>query len=465
MVTARGPRPSYPPGPWSITNVERSFGELLAAFGDLVVARTRGALRSTRPVAPRGRWRDATGRGGAPSTVRSTRSRACRPSGCGGADDARALANMRATLALARRARTDARRPTDRRRRDRRGSSRCPGAGGSLPALRRRRPSRCGSAGRRSIGRRSSAASPPRTTRARAGPCSRRSRRSGGSSTAMAATRSPYRRLLRASAARWAEHGSPIEANAVAARPSGRVARGDAPRDPRRVAVGRRARAGSSRGTTGTSVGAAARRLEPARAGGPAAGAQRRVPGLPRGGSARPRDRVRHPAAARPSAGPGRVHAGDGCLGCGPAGERSLDAAPAVGLRDVRGRRPRQPRSSCSTRAGMRCTWPRSGRVRPISTFPRRAPPILEGTADVLGWDVDEPAWQRRWLGEAAEPREALLEPLRRGHARHLLGALRDRAPPPPRAPSERRLDRGDRRRPRASSRIPSGRGGPSAAS
>src|SRR6185312_15506657 len=27
---------------------------------------------------------------------------------------------------------------------------------------------------------------------------------------------SPYRRLLRASAARWAEHGSPIEANAVA---------------------------------------------------------------------------------------------------------------------------------------------------------------------------------------------------------------------------------------------------------
>jgi len=34
---------------------------------------------------------------------------------------------------------------------------------------------------------------------------------------------------------------------------------------------------------------------------------------------------------------------------------------------------------------------------------------FLEGTADVLGWDADEPAWQRHWLGEAAEPHEALL--------------------------------------------------------
>ncbi len=34
---------------------------------------------------------------------------------------------------------------------------------------------------------------------------------------------------------------------------------------------------------------------------------------------------------------------------------------------------------------------------------------FLEGSADVVGWDADEPAWQRRWLGEAAAPREALL--------------------------------------------------------
>jgi hypothetical protein len=33
-----------------------------------------------------------------------------------------------------------------------------------------------------------------------------------------------------------------------------------------------------------------------------------------------------------------------------------------------------------------------------------------EGMADLLGWDATEPAWQRRWLGEAAEPREAALD-------------------------------------------------------
>jgi hypothetical protein len=34
----------------------------------------------------------------------------------------------------------------------------------------------------------------------------------------------------------------------------------------------------------------------------------------------------------------------------------------------------------------------------------------LEGVADVLGWDVTEPAWQRRWLGEAATADEAVLD-------------------------------------------------------
>ena len=33
-----------------------------------------------------------------------------------------------------------------------------------------------------------------------------------------------------------------------------------------------------------------------------------------------------------------------------------------------------------------------------------------EGIADVLGWDGTEPAWQQRWLGVAADPREALLD-------------------------------------------------------
>ena len=49
-------------------------------------------------------------------------------------------------------------------------------------------------------------------------------------------------------------------------------------------------------------------------------------------------------------------------------------------------------------------------RTRPaFLDFPDASAAFLEGTADVLGWDADEPAWQARWLGEAAEPREALL--------------------------------------------------------
>ena len=49
-------------------------------------------------------------------------------------------------------------------------------------------------------------------------------------------------------------------------------------------------------------------------------------------------------------------------------------------------------------------------RTRPAYLdFPEASAAYLEGTADVLGWDVDELAWQQRWLGDAAEPREALL--------------------------------------------------------
>ncbi len=61
--------------------------------------------------------------------------------------------------------------------------------------------------------------------------------------------------------------------------------------------------------------------------------------------------------------------------------------------------------------------------------FPLAMSAFVEGTADILGFDADEPAWQARWLGQAATPREALLQPLRLGHARRLLGALRARPP------------------------------------
>src|SRR6476661_8595538 len=82
----------------SITNVERSFGELLAAFGDLVVARTRGAPidvagGSTRTLARRYRSRRrAFDR--ALDAVSGVSARA----GGRANDDVRALANMRATL-------------------------------------------------------------------------------------------------------------------------------------------------------------------------------------------------------------------------------------------------------------------------------------------------------------------------------------------------------------------------------
>jgi hypothetical protein len=55
-------------------------------------------------------------------------------------------------------------------------------------------------------------------------------------------------------------------------------------------------------------------------------------------------------------------------------------------------------------------------RARPaFAGSPMSAAGFIEAIADVVGWDVDEPAWQRRWLGEAATPREA---------ARHRYGAV-----------------------------------------
>lgn len=55
-------------------------------------------------------------------------------------------------------------------------------------------------------------------------------------------------------------------------------------------------------------------------------------------------------------------------------------------------------------------------RARPaFAGFPMASAGFIEALADVVGWDVDEPAWQRRWLGAAATPVEA---------ARHRYGAV-----------------------------------------
>ena len=49
-------------------------------------------------------------------------------------------------------------------------------------------------------------------------------------------------------------------------------------------------------------------------------------------------------------------------------------------------------------------------RTRPaFLEWPDDETAFVEGTADVLGWDADEPAWQGHWLGAAAAPRDALL--------------------------------------------------------
>ena len=218
---------------------------------------------------------------------------------------------------------------------------------------------------------------------------------------------SPYRRLLRSSAARWAER---------------RLADRGQRRRPRARRPGR------SRGRSATilaawrtvvgpariepwdywyAVGAAARRLDPLRAGRPAARASTtrylarsaRIPASsgsrttssrgPAGRRSRSRSRSGWArwAADQPATGPGR-------RGRRGSSRRTRRAASATC-------------SSCSTRAATRSTWPPI-RTRPaFLEWPEASAAFLEGTADVLGWDVDEPAWQRRWLGEAAEPREA----------------------------------------------------------
>ena len=90
---------------------------------------------------------------------------------------------------------------------------------------------------------------------------------------------------------------------------------------------------------------------------------------------------------------------------------------------------------------------------------------FFEAIAELLGWDVHEPAFQARHLGVSVEPRLAALDryggvlldacwALFEIELHRVAGAA-----------AQPRLGRGGRRRPRASSRTRNGRGGPSAAS
>ncbi len=218
---------------------------------------------------------------------------------------------------------------------------------------------------------------------------------------------SPYRRLVRASAARWAEHGSTIEANAVALG----MPPGTAEATFRSILRAWREVMGPGELEPWDyrfAVGAAGRRLDA------------RVP----------QDRLlplNHAYLATLGAAPADldirydVLPRDGrpvipvafTIGTG------LEADPA----SPTGWRNRSPWVFATYAEGgvgnLQELLHESGHAlaaaglatRPaFSEYPMSSAAFLEATADILGWDVTEPAWQRRWLGDAAEPREALLD-------------------------------------------------------
>lgn len=385
-----------------IEAVERSFGELLAAFGDLVVARTRGA-----PVDPAGGSTRALARRYRARRRAFDRALDGVAAGNGGTgDDSRVLANMRATLPwLDELEPTPGARPTEG------------GATDEEPAVARARAAlyrRYGEAaetlrfGGETIDRPTALnrlaiereAAARRALFESLAPVWRVVDGDGGDA-------SPYRRLLRASAERWAEHGSPIEANAAALGLPTRSLEGML----HKILAAWRGVIGPGRIEPWDYryvTGAAARRLDrliPAdrllsvNDGYLAAlGADPRVLGisydvLPRSG--RPPVPVAFTlgmgawAADQPPGGPWTprppwVFATYAEGGVGNLLELLHESGHAIHMAAVR--------------------------TRPaFLDFPEASAAYLEGTADVLGWDVDEPAWQRRWLGVAAEPREAVL--------------------------------------------------------
>ena len=390
----------------SITNVERSFGELLAAFGDLVVARTRGAPLdaaggSTRTLARRYRARRR-------EFDRALHAIAASAVGRGGGvdDDARALANMRATLPwLDELEATRGAQPTEGGATDE-----DPAVARARTRLYRRYGQAAGSLrfGEETIdrltvlGRLATEDDPGarRTLFEALGPVWRVVDGDGG-------VGSPYRRLLRASAARWAEHGSPIEANAFAL---------GLPPDSLEGMLGEIL--ASWRSVVGPGriepwdywyvAGAAARRLDRLV---PANRLQVINDAYLASLGADPRDfGISYDIQPRPGRSPVPVAF---TLGMGAWAADQPAAGPWT---------PRPPWVFATYAEGSlgnllellhesgHALHMASIRTRPAYLdFPETSAAYLEGTADVLGWDVDEPAWQHRWLGKNAEPREALL--------------------------------------------------------
>jgi hypothetical protein len=386
-----------------IESVEQAYGAMLIAFGDLVVARTRGAPApgsgaTTRSVARRYRRRR---RAFDPIIAALEKQPQDRP------EDARAVANMRDALAE-----LDAIEPT-------------PGtaatAGGTadesptIAAARARLFQRYGevSAAIRFDSEQLDRGSILGRSASETDPTRRRDLFLAMSPVWQAVDgdgrdASPYRKLLRSSAARWAAHGSPIEANAVAlGMPPGSIES-----TLRHILAAWRKVIAPGRIEPWDyrfEIGAAARRLD------------RRVPVerllaingayLTSLGADPDSLGIQYDVLPRP----GRpIIPVAFTLGMGPR-----DAPPADGDDPV----PRPPWVFATYAEGglgdLLELLHESGhaihmaaiRTRPAFVeFPGSGTGFLEGTADVLGWDVTEPDWQRHWLGEAAEPREALLD-------------------------------------------------------
>ena len=385
-----------------IEAVERSFGELLAAFGDVVVARTLGA-----PVDPAG--------GSTRALVRRYRARrrgfdrafaALAGDASLTGEDARAVAVMGGTLEW-----LDDEEPTP-------GANPVAGGrAGEAPAVVRARAALYRRYGQAASAVRVGTATLDRQTilgRLATEPDGRTRRAlfealepvwrvvDGDGLDA-----SPYRRLLASTAARWRADGSPIEANAVALGiapgsieatlgdllAAWRTVLGPAPMEPwdYRFATGAAARRLGRHAPP-------ARLLDLNRAYLASLGADPDELGIVYDVMPRP-DRPPVPVAFT--------------LGMGARAGEQTDAGPWT---------PRPPWVFATYAEGglgdLAELLHESGhalhaaaiRTRPaFLESPPEETAFLEGTADILGWDPDEPDWQRHWLGEAVEPREAIL--------------------------------------------------------
>ena len=390
--------------PHGIRVTELAFADLAASFGDLLVARSRGEPApevggSTRALARRYRRRRRAFDGLLDGTQIA-------PGTAGALDDPAALENMQATLEW-----FDELEPTPGARPNAGGTA---ADGAAIRGLRAETYRRYGVAASRirvgsetidrltALGRLGSEPDPA-TRRAifeAMAPVWRAVDGDGDDA-------SPYRRLVASTAARWAAHGSTIEANATALGLAPRTAEATF----RSILRAWRAAMGPAELEPWDyryAVGAASRRLDPRvprerllgvnhdylrTLGADPAALDLRYDVLPRSG--RPLIPVAFttgtglapdPAAAtgwRPR--PAWVFATYVEGGVGNLQELLHESGHALAA------------------AGLR--------VRPaFAEYPIASAAFLEATADIVGWDVTEPAWQRRWLGDAADTREALLD-------------------------------------------------------